>query len=136
MPVEFYWYDEAKTILVQRYYDSVSIADYREAVNENTHWLSQVAHPVDLILDALDARINWGGLISAANYADVRVPHNQRLIILVTTHRFVRTMIDIARRVAPRANQNQHFAVSLPQALEMIHSLRGELSLKESTPSS
>jgi hypothetical protein len=132
MPVEFHWHDEVKTILVQRFHGSVGIADYRAAVNDNARWLSEVSHRVDLVLDALDARIDWGGLLTAASYADQRVPDNQRFIILITTNRFVHTMVDIARRFAPRANRNQFFATSMPQALELLQRQREIIAMPSS----
>jgi hypothetical protein len=128
MPVDFRWDDAEKTILIQKYYGSVSITDYMEAVKQTSEWLAQVTHPVDLVLDILDARINWGGLITGASYADQRVPENQRLIVIVGTNPFIRAMTEIARRVAPKANRNQFFASSLDNARLLIRMHREQLS--------
>lgn len=124
MPYQVTWVDEEKTIVAQTYTGKVLIEDYYHAVDESATLLSSVEHPVDLIMDATEAHTDMKGFLTAASYANKKVPENQRLVIVIGANRFVQTMGKIAGTIAPKATENLYFVDTLEDAHRVITEVR------------
>ena len=124
MPYQVTWDDEEKTIVVQTYSGKVIIEEYYRAIDESAELLSSVQHPVDLIMDASEAKTDMKGFLTAVSYANKKVPANQRFVIVVGANRFVQTMGKVAGTIAPKATENVYFVDTLEDAHTVITEYR------------
>lgn len=113
-----------KTIVVQTYSGKVLVEDYYHAIDKSAELLSSVQHPVDLIMDASEAKTDMKGFLTAVSYANKKVPENQRLVIVVGAGRFMQTMGKVAGKIAPRATENVYFVDTLEDARNVITEYR------------
>ena len=124
MPFQVTWDDKEKTIVVQTYSGKVLVEDYYDAIDKSAELLSSVQHPVDLIMDTSEAKTDMKGFLTAASYANKKVPENQRLVIVVAADRFMQTMARIAGTIAPKAAENVYFVDTLEDARNVITEYR------------
>jgi len=124
MPFQVTWDDKEKTIVVQTYSGKVLVEDYYDAIDKSAELLSSVQHPVDLIMDTSEAKTDMKGFLTAASYANKKVPENQRLVIVVAAGRFMQTMAKIAGTIAPKATENVYFVDTLEDARNVITEYR------------
>jgi hypothetical protein len=127
MPITAYWDDDAQTILVNRLEGNITIDDYVHSVRINADMMNSVAHPVDLVMDATVARLNAENMFSTASYADRTVPANQRLLCVVGASVFLKTMLRVAKKVAPKATDNLYYFDTMEQALAYLQAFRDKL---------
>lgn len=120
MPFQVIWEDPEQTIIRQLYTGKVTTGDYYRAVDRNAEMMHSVNHPVDLIVDVLDARTDMKGFWAAISYANKKVPDNQRLVIVVGADSFLKVLSGVANKVAPRAASNSYFVDSLDEAYRII----------------
>ena len=114
MPIELSWDDDAKTILRHTYAGAWTVAEFYEAVDASRNLLLEVDHPVDLIIDMRDGPDPPRGITPAYQYADRKVPENQRLIVMVNPSEYMRAFNKIVDGIAPRAAQSRLACPSPP----------------------
>lgn len=127
MPFQVIWEDPEQTIIRQLYTGKVTAGDYYQAVDRNAEMMHSVNHPVDLIIDVLDAKTDMKGFWAALSYANKKVPDNQRLVIVVGADSFLKVLGGVANKIAPRATSNSYFADSLDEAYRIIADYRSSV---------
>lgn len=120
MPYTVDWGNQEHTILIQTYHGDVTDHDFMSVVELSATMLGQVNHPVDIIIDTTDSRINISNMIVMMIYANKKVPPNQRLVVGIGAPPILRQVIMVGRRVAPKATEKVHFVDSLEEALRII----------------
>lgn len=127
MSIELKWEDEAKTILRHTYKGAWTVEEFYRAVDESRALLLEVGHPVDLIIDMREGPNPPRGIAPAYQYADRKVPPNQRLIVMVDPSEYMRTFNRVVEGIAPRASQNRHVVETIEDAHELIEAYRALL---------
>lgn len=120
---EVFWYDDEKTIIYHRYTRGFTIVDFYRAAETSAQMLATVPHPVDIIIET-QSLPKMSGMFSAAQHVNRIVPPNQRLVVAVGANSVLRSMVEITRKIAPRATQNIHFVDTLEDALAYIEAYR------------
>lgn len=118
------WADREQTIVVQKYSGDVQTREYYQMTDKSAELLSSVEHPVDIILDTTEMKSDLKGFLQAVSYANKKVPENQRLVVVVGANRFMQTMGNIARSIAPKATEKVYFVDTLPEAHKVIEAYR------------
>lgn len=120
MPVRTSWHDERKTIINQVYEGRCVAADFHSSVDDVYRLVSSVTHTVDVIVDMTDAAFVGTSFLSVRGTSEAKVLHNQRMAILVGAPAFIRTLVSIGKKVAPKTTRNIHFVKTIAAAHELI----------------
>ena len=120
MGIEVTWDNDQKTIVRHTYKGQWTVSDFYKCVDESAEMLQSVDHPVDLIIDMLHCDSPPQGIIPAYQYADRRVPENQRLIVMVQIGVIRQAYDRIVDKIAPRAGENRHQVETLDEAYAVI----------------
>ncbi|MBC7870981.1 MAG: hypothetical protein H7Y09_09100 [Chitinophagaceae bacterium] len=124
MPTYLMWDDEAHTILTQKYDGVCTLDEFHQIVDDSSKMLATVPHEVDLIIDMTTMSISAGRLLSAVTHVEGKVPPNQRLLLVVCAPAFIRAIVRVATKIAPKATRNLHFLDTLDQAHDIIGRFR------------
>ena len=127
MPYQIHWDNPEQTVIRQVFSDKLSVDDFREAIKNNASMMQSVDHPVDLIM-VLNLRKNVAGFLQAAKYAEVMMPDNQRMVIVVGAHGPIKMLLNIARQINPAAAQNLYFANTVEEAYNIIRVMGKKMS--------
>jgi hypothetical protein len=133
MSITAFWGDEAQTILMNRFEGQITIDDYVKSVRVNADMMNSVGHAVDLIMDATTARLTSQNMFSGAGYADRTVPANQRLLCVVGASMLIKTMLRVAKKIAPKATDNLYFFDTMEQAQAYLQAFRDKLPQSNQT---
>jgi hypothetical protein len=120
MGARSYWHDDRKTILHQVYEGRCVAADFHTCINDAHRMVNTVHHPVDIIVDMTKATFIGTSFLSAQGNSEAKVQYNQRMAILVSAPAFIRALVSIGKKVAPKTTKNIHFAKSIEEALILI----------------
>lgn len=124
MGIQLVWEDDGKTILRHIYDGNWTVDEFIGAVDESRKQLLEVGHPVDLIIDMRTAAGPPPMIMSAYQYAERRVPENQRLIVMVNPSEYMKTFNRVVGKIAPRASENRLVVKTLEDAFTMIDEYR------------
>jgi len=127
MGIELAWQDEEKTILCHTYDGAWTVQNFYDAVDTSRAWLIEVEHPVDLIIDMRTADGPPPKITSAYQYADRKVPDNQRLIVMVDPTEVMKAFNNVVGKIAPRASQYRYVVESMDDAIQLIADYRAVL---------
>jgi hypothetical protein len=100
------------------------VQDFIAAVDQSRKLLLAVEHPVDLIIDMRSADGPPSGIIPAYQYADRKVPDNQRLLVMVNPTEYMKAFNQVVGKVAPRASAHRQVVASLEDAFQCIADYR------------
>lgn len=125
MSIPLAWLDSSHTVLVQNFNRKWTMDDYYEAIEATYTLIDMVDHPVDIIVDISQKPASTSRLISAAGeVADetemTRVHPNQRMMIVVGGGQFMRTIVDMGMKYAPRLSRSLFAADSFDEARMLI----------------
>lgn len=124
MVYDIFWYDDEKTILCQRFQQSLTTTDIKEAANMSAAMLATVPHAVDIIIEVDDPPLLLKDLLETTQHLNRIVPPNQRLVIVIGAGHLLRSMIAIWGKIAPKATEKIHFMDTLDDALAYIEAYR------------
>ena len=117
MGAHSYWHDDRKTILHQVYEGRCVAADFHTCINDAYGMVNMVNHPVDIIVDMTKATFIGTSFLSAQGNSEAKAQENQRMAVLVGAPAFIRALVNIGKKVAPKTTKNIHFAKSIEEAL-------------------
>lgn len=120
MNVNIHWRDEQRTILYQNFNGPWTVDDYYRTVDHTYDLMNQVDHPVDIIADFSANAAAFCHLLAAAGKAEAnqqaRVHRNQRRIVVVGGGTYMKSLLNMGRRVAPHLMRNLFQADTLEEA--------------------
>ena len=120
MNVNIQWKDEQRTILYQDFNGPWTVEDYYRTVDHTFALMNQVDHPVDIIADFSANTAAFCHLLAAAGKDEAgqqaRVHRNQRSIVVVGGGTYMRSLMNMGRRVAPHLMRNLFQADTLYEA--------------------
>ena len=120
MSARSYWHDDRKTILHQVYEGRCVAADFHTCINDAYQMVNTVNHPVDIIVDMTKATFIGTSFLSAQGNSEAKAQDNQRMAVLVGAPPFIRALVNIGKKVAPKTTKNIHFAKTIEEALILI----------------
>lgn len=120
MGVHLIWQDDEKTVLRQVFVSSWTLEDFRQASETTQKLLNGLPHTVHLILDHSQSEHTPSNILSLIRDLDQYVAENQGTVVVVDADDFLRDMLGVAKRLAPRATENGYFASSLADAMAII----------------
>lgn len=126
MNIPVTWRDPSHTILVQNFNGEWTLNDYYETIEATYDLIDMTGHPVDVMVDVSLNPGSASRLIAAAGeLGDVpdmaRVHPNQRLMVIVGGGQFIRTLIQMAAKYAPRMAQKLLAADTFDEARTLIN---------------
>lgn len=116
MGVRTFWHDDRKTIVNQVYEGKCVAADFHASVTEAYHLVSNVEHTVDIIVDMTNANFVGTSFLSVRGNSEAKAQPNQRMAVLVKAPIFVKTLVIIGKKVAPKTTKNIHFVETVEEA--------------------
>jgi len=120
MGARSYWHDEQKTIIHQVYEGRCIAADFHTCINDAYRMVNTVNHSVDIIVDMTKATFIGTSFLSAQGNSEAKVQHNQRMAVLVGAPAFIRALVNIGKKIAPKTTKNIHFTKTIEEALILI----------------
>lgn len=120
MPIHTRWFNDDRTILLETFQGSWSVADYQAMVDQAAAMLATVPHTVHIIVDATTSGRVPVNIISGITYAMKRVPANQGITVFVHVDVFINALIGLATRLNPRLGATLFSADTLDDALALI----------------
>lgn len=109
------WDNADQSIIVLALTGTVLLGDYYAASREQNRLLDSVTHPVCTIID-LTAAHALPNFLSAARYMESNLRKNEAGTIIVGAPAYVKALIDIGKRLAPKALGGVDFAATLAEA--------------------
>lgn len=120
MAVYVHWDDEDKSILCQVYTGAWTLDEFNHTIRKTHKLLSGLPHTVHIIVDLTQSERSPSNILAAIRDLDRYTTPNQGLVVLVGADAFSRSIISMAKRLAPRATLNGHFADSITEARQYI----------------
>ncbi len=81
---------------------------------------TSVRHPVDSIFDFSQSASSPTSVLGIIQNLDLQHPENERLIIIVKANGYIKTMGNIARKLAPKTFSGLFFVNSINEAYQAI----------------
>lgn len=120
MPIHISWYDEAKTIMIHRYEEPWTIADYYAHIRRNYDLIEEVGHRVDIINDLRDLVQIPPDIIGAIRHAAHSAHENEGINMIVAANTLIQILVE---KVYSSANVDVtpiRFVDTIEQALAVI----------------
>ncbi|GAB4512452.1 MAG: hypothetical protein OHK0046_11980 [Anaerolineae bacterium] len=119
MGIRVVWDNPEKTTLRQVFSGRWELDDLYQCADKTHRLISSLEHPVHVIMDLTDSQAPTN-MLSAVRYLESRVAPNQGIVVMVGADDFMASMLEVARRIAPRATANGHWADNLEDARRVI----------------
>src|ERR1041385_83008 len=115
MPVSVQWDNPEKTLIYIRY-QHWSWDEFYKALDDCMQLSHTVDHPVDIICDLTDSLVPKGATISHAA-ATMRLDTTKGgLVVLVTSSRFIQSLIQMSSRIIPGFQERYRLTPTLSSA--------------------
>lgn len=126
MAVTYHWHDEDRTLLYINYTGNWGMKEYARAIETTYLMLDEVNHPVDLIINMIDSTASMPKLFAQISvremeHLNTRAHPNQRQVVIAGGSLFLRTIINVVRKSAPRLLNTVVYADKLEEARSIIH---------------
>ncbi len=119
MPVFVQWDNPERTIIFIRY-EQWTWDDFYDALRESASMAATANHSVDIIADLADGVVPKGGTLSHAAASLKQSDEHVRLIVLVTSNRFVQSLLDMSSRILPDIKKKYRIVSSVDLARQLI----------------
>ncbi len=129
MGIRLTWDNDRKSVLRQQFEGSWELEDFYRAVDKTRKLLDGLSHTVHIILDTTLSERTPSNLLSAMRYVDSKVAPNQGEIVVVGADESLRSMLEIASRIAPDATGGGYFVDTLPEAYKLLRQLNPSLRI-------
>lgn len=128
MVIEITWHDAEHTILWMTFPRNWDLTDYHQMVDEGAALIKAEQHTVHVVYDF---RGNFGvpkDLITAARYAEKRVPANQGLVIFLKPNMMVKGFLRLGHSLNFKSVSHLYTADSVDVVLQLIDEHEKEVS--------
>ena len=123
MTIRLTWETDRKNVLRQQYEGYWDLEDFYRIIDKTRKLLDGLAHPVHIIIDATNSLRTPSNLLSAMRYVNDQVAPNQGEVIIVGADDELRTMLEIASRIAPDATGSGYYVDNLTDAYALLRRL-------------
>ncbi len=118
MPGHIEWYNDEKTILLQKFSGELTLDIYYKVIDETTSAIVEQPHTVHLVI-IYDKNFKRPPVLTPMmRYASRNMASNQGICFLLRLDHslVVRAMINLARTIAPNTVKNIYFVDSIQEA--------------------
>lgn len=133
MPITSSWYDDKKTLIYAQFEGYWDLNDYFQMVETNGKMVETQAHTVNIILDLRPTLTRPLNLLSAARHVEKKWPENQGVVCVVGANQYLKSIVGIARRFAPKAVGQTYFMSTMDEAFSFINEHSPEAEIYEMT---
>lgn len=120
VPVMMDWDNHERTIILVTFEGKWDISDIHRMINKGVSMLETVHHKVDAIFDFTHSTFSPKNLLSTVDRMETTHSPNERMVILVNANVYIRSIIKVARVLAPKTFAHLHFVDSLEAAYRVI----------------
>ncbi len=128
MPVEYYWYDEQKTIAVCRMSRKWTWEDFYEARQAFRATVTHNPPRVDLILEITHDSVVPSNFVTGVKSAVASASKNWSMSVLVNPSAYVRSLFNVLSRTYPEIGRRYPIASSYEEAQALIEQYRSSLN--------
>lgn len=129
MPVRFEWDNAEKTIIREIFEGKWDLTDLMRMFDESGVEIGKVDHRVDVIMDFREStKILPGNLLSSMRSIDRRAPTNMGISVVVGASNYIKSLIDVMRRLMPKPLARVRVVETLEQAYAAIQQERQSLT--------
>lgn len=127
MSVHSSWYTNDQTIIHIQFMNRWQWTDFHQAFSQSRHLVSQVDHPVDILMDFTLSEHIPNGAISEVRRAAHDVHPNRRFVMVIGMSKMLDMLFRIVKQIYPSATEKMHTADSIEQAIAKLETLRSIL---------
>jgi hypothetical protein len=120
MPIQLFWDNDDKTILIQQYEGRWTVEDYYGLVDDFSVKCAEVPHTVHVIANLIGSSMPPGQMLSGIQYALKKYPPNTGVLVYVKMNRVMNMFLELARQLSPRFAQFVYAADTLEEARQLI----------------
>ena len=114
------WANPEKTILLQTIDGEWTINDVVMVIEQGKQKVAEVPHTVDIIVNLTNARFSRPNLLSALGNAQRSRGSNIGKIMVVQASSYLKSITNIASKVAPKVTSNIGFVETVEEAYAML----------------
>jgi hypothetical protein len=120
------WGNTRQTVIIQTYNGNWTADSFIAIAEESKKLAESVPHTVHIVIDGR----NFVGIprVRVSHFApliEVQVPVNQGIVVCVGVHEFIKSLVNIAGMIAPRATRNLYFVRTMEQAWSLLQKEAG-----------
>ncbi len=120
MPVTMDWDNQERTIIRVTFEGKWDISDIHRMINKGVSMVETVHHKVDGIFDFTHSIFSPKNLLSTVDRIESTHSPNDRMVIIVNANIYIRSIIKVARVLAPKTFAHLHFVTSIEAAYDII----------------
>lgn len=120
MPIQLFWDNAEKTILMEKYEGRWTVEDYYRLVDKFSIKCAEVPHTAHLIADLGDSSMPPGQMLAGIQYAIKNYPPNTGIMVYVGVNRVMTMFIELGRQFSPRFSQFVYTADTVEAARRLI----------------
>lgn len=120
MGIKVLWENQERTVIRQVLKGRWTVEEYLHSAEKIYKLLNGLPHTVHIIADARESDGVPANFLSIARQLDELVAENQGLVLIIAANPHSRTIVEAARKIAPRATRNMHYVDNITTAYGMI----------------
>jgi hypothetical protein len=120
MPIELTWYNPERTIIFQKNSGTYTLEDLHTSISGIYKMLETVDHPVDLIVDFTNVKMDLRNPLSARSHWEKASHPNGRSMIIINPPMFAKAILQIGQQIAPHAVSNFHYVTTVEEAMTIV----------------
>jgi len=114
------WFNTTHTILLATFAGKWTLDDYHLMIDEGASRINAENHTVHVIYDLTQTNTTPAHLMSAARYAEKRLPENQGIVIFVGANVIIKAFLRMAHQMKLKAARYTYTVDTLEDALIFI----------------
>lgn len=120
VPVRMDWDNADRKVIRVTFEGNWDKKDIHRMIDKGVSMLDTVNHTVDSIFDFTHSAFSPRNLLGSVDGMENAHNHNARLVIFVNANLYIRSLINVARLLAPKTFAQVHFVDSLSAAYDVI----------------
>jgi hypothetical protein len=120
VPVTIAWDNDEHSVIRVIFENRWEVGDLLRTIEEGARMIDSVHHKVDSIFDFTLSSISPPKLLSSLERMEATHNENERLMIMVGTNPYIKSLTKIAKVLAPKTFANVHFVDTLEAAYALI----------------
>lgn len=121
MPIRTFWDDQNKTVIHVVFEEKWGLNDFDGMVNDIRQMRDGARHRIDIILDFTASFSGYNlNLLSVISHIERIISNHTGITLLVKPPPYVKYLVGVVDKIAPRITQDLHMVDSLEQAYELL----------------
>lgn len=121
MPIRTAWEDQTQNLIHITFEDKWSITDFHTMIDEIRQMRSGARHRIDIVLDFTASFSGYNlNLLSAMSRVERLISNHTGITLLVKPPAYVKYLVGVVEKFAPRITEDLHIVDSLAGAYELL----------------